>query len=48
LFNLKHYTDVFLKGLRNTNVGDGGMCGDVDKDGKTKNTLSFKGTGLKT
>jgi hypothetical protein len=31
-----------------TNLGDGGIWEDGEEDGKTRNTLSFKGTGLKT
>jgi hypothetical protein len=33
--------------LSSTNRGDGGIWEDLDEDGETKNTLSFKGTGLK-
>jgi hypothetical protein len=32
----------------NANLADGGIWEDRDEDGETKNTLSFKGTGLKT
>jgi hypothetical protein len=32
----------------NSNLGDGGLVEDWDEGGETKNTLSFKGTGLKT
>jgi hypothetical protein len=31
-----------------TNLGDGGIGEDREQDGRTRNTLSFKGTGLKT
>jgi hypothetical protein len=31
-----------------TNLGDGGIGEDQEQDGRTRNTLSFKGTGLKT
>jgi hypothetical protein len=31
-----------------TNLGDGGIWEGLDEDGEIKNTLSFKGTGLKT
>jgi hypothetical protein len=31
-----------------TSLGDGRIWEDRDKDGETKNTLSFKATGLKT
>jgi hypothetical protein len=34
--------------LSSTNLGDSGIWEDQDEDGETKNTLSFKGTGLKT
>jgi hypothetical protein len=30
------------------NLGDGGIGEDQEQDGRTRNTLSFKGTGLKT
>jgi hypothetical protein len=30
------------------NLGDGGIGEDREQDGRTRNTLSFKGTGLKT
>jgi hypothetical protein len=48
LLNLRHHPDVFLKKLTNTNDGDGGIWGKVDKDRKIKNALSLTGTGLKT
>jgi hypothetical protein len=31
-----------------TDLGDSGLLEDRDKDGETKNTLSFKATDLKT
>jgi hypothetical protein len=31
-----------------TNLGDGGIGEDREQDGRTRNTLSFKETGLKT
>jgi hypothetical protein len=34
--------------LSSTNLGDGRIRKDQDEDGETKNTLSFKGTDLKT
>jgi hypothetical protein len=33
--------------LSSTSLGDSGVWVDRDKDGETKNTLSFRGTGLK-
>jgi hypothetical protein len=34
--------------LSSTNLEDGGIWEDQDEDAETKNTLSFKRTGLKT
>jgi hypothetical protein len=34
--------------LSSTNLGDGGVWEDQEEDGETKNSLSFKGTGLRT
>jgi hypothetical protein len=34
--------------LFNINPGDDGKLEDLGKDGRIKNTLRFKGTGLKT
>jgi hypothetical protein len=34
--------------LSSTNLGDGGIGEYREQDGRTRNTLSFKGTGLKT
>jgi hypothetical protein len=45
---LEHLEGMDGSWLSSTNLGDGGIWEDQDEDGETKNTLSFKGTGLKT
>jgi hypothetical protein len=49
LDHLKEWIEATYRGwLSSTNLGDGEIWEDRDEDGETKNTLSFKGTGLKT
>jgi hypothetical protein len=39
---------IYRSWLSSTNLGGSGMWEDQDKDGETKNTVHFKGTGLNT